>query len=126
MKAESNTGYFMEYTRVGLVSSLYGIVSFRKADYHTQQLLKSKRHKFNIRLDASMDKSNQVVSSEKRLDNEPSNDAEPPSAISPSRAPENQISRIDLESILWIVVSGVVMYYTDFWNLVLHDVRVKW
>ena len=73
-----------------------------------------------------MDKSNQIVSSEKRLDNEPNNDAEPPSAISPSRAPENQTSRFDIESILWIVVSGVVMYYTDFWNLVLHDARVKW
>ena len=73
-----------------------------------------------------MDKLDQRISSEDRLDNEPSNETESSPSISPSLAPDNQTSRFDLESILWIVVSGVVMYYSDFWNLVLHDVRVKW
>jgi len=72
-----------------------------------------------------MDKSGQR-SSEDQLDNEPRSEAEPPSAISQPRTQENQTNRFDLESILWIVISGVVMYYTDFWNLLLHDARVKW
>ena len=72
-----------------------------------------------------MDKLNHRISAEDCLDNETSRETKPSSAITPSRARENQTSRFDLESILWIAVSGIVMYYTDFWNLVLHDIRVK-
>ena len=33
--------------------------------------------------------------------------------------------RFDLESLLWISVCAVMMYYTDFWPAVMYDLRVK-
>jgi len=34
-------------------------------------------------------------------------------------------TRFDLESVLWILVCAVVMYYTDFWSTIVYDIRVK-
>lgn len=34
-------------------------------------------------------------------------------------------NRFDLESLLWIAVCAVMMYYTNFWPAIMYDLRVK-
>ena len=34
-------------------------------------------------------------------------------------------NRFDLESLLWITVCAVMMYYTNFWPAIMYDLRVK-
>ena len=47
------------------------------------------------------------------------------SSSSKSNKRVNTLSRFDLESLLWILVCAVMMYYTDFWTAVMYDMRVK-
>ena len=34
-------------------------------------------------------------------------------------------NRFDLESLLWISICAMMMYYTDFWHTIMYDMRVK-
>ena len=59
----------------------------------------------------------------------PSTDIREQSSVSSSNKNNRRINtlykRFDLESLLWILICAVMMYYTDFWTTVMYDVRVK-
>ena len=51
--------------------------------------------------------------------------AQPSSRASSSIKDNALYKRFDLESLLWIIICAVMMYYTDFWPAIMYDLRVK-
>ena len=53
------------------------------------------------------------------------------SSLTASQAPRESTrfnvlyNRFDLESLLWISICAMMMYYTDFWHTMMYDMRVK-